>query len=145
MELDFTSTKIATTQWLEHLSKTEQTKELIKFCEESVGDFDKCLTNFFGITAPCHIEPHHIAIYYFIFIEVLAIGSMPLRKVPKDLISNENRLECDDAEYINLHFLILKRFLAYCWAQELTRADFLRWSWAEDDLRKVADAAPDTY
>lgn len=144
MELEFQSTETAAKQWLEHLNKTDHTEEFISFCEETVGDFDRGLTNFFGVTATCHIEPHHIAIYYFIFLDVMGVGLMPRRKVPADLLPS-NLLECSDAEYTDFHFIILRRFLAYCWAQELIRADFLQWSWAEDDLRKVADTAPNTY
>jgi len=143
MKLEFTSTETALTQWLEHLNKTEHTEDFITFSEESVGQFDRGLTNFFGITSPCHIESHHIAIYYFIFLDVIGIGIMARNKVPNDLFSG--LLECSDEEYTDFHFTIIRRFLAYCWAQELIAADFLKWSWAEDDLRKVADTAPKDY
>jgi hypothetical protein len=140
MELEFILTETAAEQWLKHFVETNSTSETLDFYEGTIGDFDRGLKALFGIEAARHIEQQHVVLYYYKYLDYLQSGIMSRRHAPSNLTEDEDATKLSLHSYMRLHLSIIKRFLAFCWAQEYIAEDFPRWRWTDYDLEKISFA-----
>lgn len=125
--------------WLAYLKEVDGTDDKIDYAREIPYELQFTLEPLCEIVEIHEVQAEHVALYWVVTHRILATGRW---KELSSRVRDDHAGPTYDKElyrrYLENKIILLRRFFAFCWARGYIGHDFLRWTWREEDLVRLA-------
>ena len=125
--------------WLAYLNEIDTADEKFEYAREIPCEIQYTLEPLCEITEIHEVNAEHVALYWVVTHRILSTGRW---KELSSRVRDDHAGPTYDKElyrrYLEDKLILLRRFFAFCWARGYIGHGFLRWSWREEDLVRLA-------